>query len=167
MLRKRKARAELDRLTRQIVRQVRANPIVDGERLATLGLSRPSRNRRPLPPPARAPSLWVAALGRGRAEVRVNDPAAPHRKAKPPGVGVVTVLTACGDDCPSDRAAWRSAGSCGRTRFEVALPADLPPGARVWFVAYWESPTAAPGPTTAAACVRVPFDDRPAFKSAA
>ncbi|MDP1661048.1 MAG: hypothetical protein Q8L55_03955 [Phycisphaerales bacterium] len=107
---KRAARAALEAQVRPITNFVQSfSATTDADR-AELGISIRDTSRTPVPPPATAPAVSVAAAGRLTHQLRLTDSATPTRRGKPRGTTGAEVwfaLTTPGLPAPQDPAAYR------------------------------------------------------------
>ena len=51
-----------------------------------------------------------------------------------------------GEEAPTTGAGWNFEGNTTRTMVNVAFPATITPGSKVWFTAFWFNPRALSGP---------------------
>jgi hypothetical protein len=152
--------AELKRETRRLARLVRAHCGRDGDRLARLGIKAASLNRRALPAPRHAPRLTLRPTTQHAVHLSLED-TTRQGKAMPRGVHGAVVMMFIGDTPPATLRGWTLAFGTTKTRQKVELPGGLTPGTRVWYTAYWTSPTGKPGPISAPASTRVGFCESP------
>lgn len=146
----------LKRRTRQLAWRVRGTPGMDTGRLARLGLKMPSRNRRALPAPVSSPRLRLTPTIGSDVVLQLED-RDRLGTAKPRGVAGAIVMVYVGDAPPREVSDWTFGFGTTKTRLSVPLPKGLSPGTRVWYVAWWQSPTGEPGPTSEPVNTRVGF----------
>ena len=95
-----------------------------------------------------------AVSGQPTLRVRVRDPAAAGT-GKPRGVAGVMLYSAVGEEPPAELSGWLFHRCASRTRVDLALPAGLPPGSKVWVTAQWFNPTGQRGPAARPAYTRI------------
>ena len=134
-------------MTRQLTRIIRAHPQVSDQQRVTLSLKPRRRGRgTPIPPPRQAPWMHIISVNGGVAKVRLFDRERPTNKGKPRGVDRIIVLRYVGEHPPRSLKEWNYVRIAGRTKFEVAIPADAAPGTSVWLTAQWANAKGQPGP---------------------
>lgn len=142
--------------TRQLAWRVRAAIGKQNPALNRLGLKPRSYNRRALPAPVSSPRLRLTPTIGSDVVLQLED-RDRLGKAKPRGVAGAIVMVYVGDTPPRDVMDWTFAFGTTRTRLSVPLPKGLSPGTRVWYAAWWQSPTGEPGPTSEPVSTRVGF----------
>jgi hypothetical protein len=135
----------------------RASKVVSNEQCIALGLRvRAARRASRIPPPALPPQLHVQSIGgRNALRVRLADAASSGRRSKPAGAGSAVILTHVGEAPPNASSLWNLARQATRTTVDIEFPSSVPPGAKVWVVAAWLSPTCRRGPNSEAVAARV------------
>jgi hypothetical protein len=78
------------------------------------------------------------------------------RRGRPPGVAGAVVFSFVGATPPTSLADWRFEQNTSKTSLEINFPATVPPGARVWFTAFWFNPRAQNGPASAPTGINIP-----------
>ena len=147
---KRVRRKALVDMTRSLVRQIQANPLVTSEMKVQLGI--PVRDTEPTPknPPANPPIIEVAAVLGRTAHIRLKDSANSDHRRKPDGAVGASIFSYVGAQPPADINDWKFVGSTSRTSLSIPFPATLEPGTKVWLTAMWvngkmkSSPAATP-----------------------
>jgi hypothetical protein len=148
------ARKSLEAAARAVVRQIRARkPQVTATMRIELGLcpDDPGGHRAKLPRPASAPVIEVRQVLGRRVSIQLCESAGEASYVrKPRGVYAATIFTCVGEHPPADIQQWRRRGFTTRARNTLVFDdASLVPGTKIWITAYWQSPTAQPGPLSA------------------
>ena len=153
------AMAAAERRARELVRVIVSRETVTDEQRVELGLRVPKRTRSRVGPPKAAPRLRVAGVEAGRVCLMLNDAdeAANGRPRRPRGVKAATVMMHAGEGLPERWGEWSLVRSTSDKRVVVDLDGSLEPERRVWFTAFWLSPTLEAGPPCAPVGVRVGF----------
>lgn len=149
------ARADLVAYCRLLNRAIQGNLTVTGAQRHALGLTVRDASPSPIPPPADAPWISIDSTRCNTVTLRLLDPARPTRRAKPKGVDGIALFSHVGPTPPPDEAHWRFEGNATRTAVDIVLPAGTPPGARVWFTAYYFNHRKQRGPAAPAAGTHV------------
>jgi hypothetical protein len=141
----------LEKETRQLAAIIRAYPGagvtgmgISDEMLGTLGLVVKSKPRKRVSRPMRAPLLYVNDVDGRTVKLRLHD-ADSMRKGRPRDVSGAVVFAFVGDLPPPVPGAgnvggvdgWQFVRNVTRTKLNVTLHADVPPGTKVWFIAAW------------------------------
>ncbi len=91
----------------------------------------------PSDPPDHRPSISVIQSLGNRVKIRLSDPEAPMRVARPRGVNMAVVFWTVDEREPGpDEPVWHIKLS-SRTTTEIVFPVGLPPGTKVWIAARW------------------------------
>jgi hypothetical protein len=150
------ARADLVSYCRALARAVQGTLTVTNQQRFDLGLTVRDTEPSPIPPPANAPGLDVVSVAGNSARIRLHDTANPSRRGKPLGVAGASVFSFVGAAAPAELSQWKFEGNTTRTTVIVDFPAQTPPGAKVWFTAFWFNPRAQGGPTTTPVGTNIP-----------
>ncbi|HYE20693.1 MAG TPA: hypothetical protein VEA69_19760 [Tepidisphaeraceae bacterium] len=130
---------------RQVYATVQADGRVRDPDKVLLGVHVRSAKRTRIPPPVDQPALSVRAVRERTVSLGVDNGAGK----RPAGAVAARVYRFVGPAYPADFAAWTFAGATSDGRLDVAFPADLPGGTRVWLCAAWVNRKQEPGPTGA------------------
>lgn len=141
---------------RSLAKRIEATPTVTVAQKETLGIPAHDTKPSPIPAPAVAPQLTVVSAVGNVVRLRLEDASAPARRGKPDGVGGAAVFSFTGDAPPASLGDWTFEGNSTRTTFDVAFPADVPPGTKAWFCACWFNPRLQNGPACAAVPTYIP-----------
>ena len=150
------ARLDLVSYCRAVARAVQGSMTVTNQQRYDLGLTVRDAEPTPIPPPAMAPGIIIGATSGNTGGLRLIDPANPTRRGKPPGVEGASVFSYVGASAPAELTDWTFEGNTTRTAVQVLFPATTPPGAKVWFTAFWYNPRAQRGPTATPVTANVP-----------
>jgi hypothetical protein len=142
---KNQARADLRGIAGHLVATVRSNLAISNEQLLELGI-KPRTQRQPVPPPAFAPDIDIVSVNGNRVTIRLHNSQTVGRRRRPVGVAGAAVFSHVGPSAPEDPTLYRFEGNVTKTEVVVELPSSVQPGTKVWFTAFWYSPTAASGP---------------------
>src|SRR5688572_10494619 len=153
---KNEARRDLLNFARPLYKTIQANTAVQASAKIELGIVVPDVEPTPLPPPADAPGIDIVSAVGNTVRLRLHDAANPTRKGKPLGVDGASVFSFVGAAAPTDPAAWKFEGNTTLTKFTVAFPGSVPPGAKVWFTAFWFNPRAQSGPAATPVGTNIP-----------
>jgi len=146
--RKRAARAELVAYARKMSGIVKAHISFTDTTYVAFGLKQHRGGHRPsLHAPKSAPRLTVIEVVGPVARVRLGDPDHPSSNALARGAAFARIYLHVGDTPPQSRQEWGHAyHTTSRARFNLRLPASLPPGTRIWLTAHWNSATGGTSP---------------------
>lgn len=134
--------------TRHVMGIIQAMPTVTDEQRVLLGLHVRDREITPIHPPTEVAVLEVVAVNGWTAKARVRSTSSEVR-GKPAGVAGFNIYTFVGDEPPTDVDAWKFEGDSSKTTFEVAFPATLAVGTKVWLTVCWKNPRFQTGPACA------------------
>lgn len=165
------ARSAMKVVARRLARIVHATPGVTDEMKIGLGLAlhRAGRRRTGLMglagagfpgvdnPGAGAPRLRARSMTARRVRLTLRD-GDSLRVGKPRGVMGAMIFSQVGDRPSMRPGDWTFVCNTTRTGCQVALPAGLEPGTKVWFTAAWVDSLLQPGRWSAPAMVYVQFD---------
>ncbi len=132
-------------LTRKLVKQAQASPVMTNDKRAALGITIPDVDPTPVPVPEVAPQLDVVSVAARTVKVRLRDAATGNRK-KPAGVAGAAVLSYVGATVPADMRGWFFEGNTTRLDTEVEFSATVPTGSQVWLTAFWFNRRGESGP---------------------
>ena len=152
------ARRHLYNATKGLIDIMQASPVMDDDKRAALGItirSRPSV----VPAPSAAPGVEVVGVSGHLFLLRLRDVASPDRRRRPANARQAAVYTFAGDAPPADVGRWEMAELTGRTDVSVVVPAEVPPGTRVWVSACWVGTRSERGPYSVPVSRLVNFDD--------
>jgi hypothetical protein len=142
---KRLARKEFQDYVRLQVKTIKGTPTVTAQQMHDLGLNVPGPIS-PINPPTEKPILEVAFVDGRFVEMRLRRPGS-DRRAKPAGCVGATICIHAGETAPPmNPTDWTMIGEVSRTNFEIEVPGDIAPGAKVWALAYWKNPRLMSGP---------------------
>ncbi len=116
------------------------------DKIEALGLPPRDVLPTPIPPPARAPGISIVSRNENTVQIKLYDPSNPNSRARPLGVSGASVFSFVGEEAPTTGAGWNFEGNTTRTMVNVAFPATITPGSKVWFTAFWFNPRALSGP---------------------
>jgi hypothetical protein len=135
--RKDTARRVIEDMIRRAAWRARVSPTLSAAQRLALGLGAPGYCSRPSDLPDDPPAITILQAVGNRVKVRVSDPAAPSRVARPRGASHALLLWCEGErPLPPGSPGWKFRQT-GRTTAEVVFPVGLPPGAAVWISARW------------------------------
>jgi hypothetical protein len=133
---------------RTLVRIIQGNPAVTNEQRTELGITvRKTPASRPVP--ADAPATDIKSVNGRTVRIRLHDSVGGLRRGKPPLVAGATIFTFIGTSPPADPTLWTFQGNTTRTTIDVTFPDSTPPGAQVWFTAFWRNERDEAGPASA------------------
>jgi hypothetical protein len=121
-----------------------------------LGLTVKDVEPTPIPPPANAPALEIVSTIGNTVRIRLKDIANPSRRGRPPGVDGAAIFSFVGAVAPTEESDWTFQGNTPRTSVNVTFPGATPPGAKVWFTAFWFNPRKQSGPAATALGINLP-----------
>jgi hypothetical protein len=134
---------------------VYATATVNDSQLTALGLL-PRSSYTPVPAPGNPPGIDIVSSVGNTVTIRLHDSTSSTRRGKPAGVSGASVFSAVGAVAPTDAAGWTFEGNTSKTVVDVVFPNTSPPGARVWFTAYWFNARKQSGPAAAAVGTNIP-----------
>ena len=102
---------------------------------------------RVIPPAKRAPGIAIASREGSVVTVNVYD-AETLRRKRPAGALHVLLFTCASEETPTASTHWSLNRSSSKSTVDLTFPPTLSPGARVWIMAQWSSPTGGRGPST-------------------
>ncbi len=153
------AKSALVKQVRYLATRARTLSGLSDATLVTIGLKRPSKSRRRIPPPGEKPFLRVIDVFGPRVTLQARDGNGSGRRGLPRGVMYLDVMYFIGESPSAHRMDWRFAGGYSRARIVIDLPASLPLGAKVWFTSAWLNPTGKRGPWSDPCATRVLTDE--------
>jgi hypothetical protein len=139
------ARATLQQQSRLLAKLVEGASVSDAHK-AQLGLNVRAR-RTPIPPPAFAPAISIVSTSGNTVRLKLRD-LITTRRGRPPGVDGAVLFSFVGASAPTSQADWRFETNTTKTTLAINFPSTVPPGARVWFTAFWFNPRAQRGPAS-------------------
>lgn len=139
-------RAAMIRAVRTICGMVRTNFSVSNSQRITLGIRPLNKSRTRIGRPQTAPAVHVVDTDSTSVEIRLIDPEAPARKAKPRGTVGALIFVCIGEEASEDPRDWRALRILHRTQGRLTLGQHVPPASRVWIAARWLNPRLMPGP---------------------
>ena len=101
----------------------------------TLGLTVRKAKTRAIAAPTEAPALGVVMASAWTVKIKLRRLGATA--GKPAGVTGASLFSYVGATPPTDLAAWKFEMNTGRNGVELQFPSALPPGTRVWLIAFW------------------------------
>lgn len=128
------ARRALEVEARRINAMVRGSGIVDGTKLATLGLTVHKTTYRRIAAPTTRPFLAVASVTGPVIKLMLRESGGAECKL-PADVASAAVYHWIGDEPPVEPARWILAAHVSRAR--LALTIDAAPGTKIWFIAHY------------------------------
>lgn len=144
--RKDAALATLKDEARKLARLVRAKPDITPGQLITLGLS-PTHDNGPADVERLgAPTLVILTTIGRTVRIRLGNPAAATRLAKPAGVLGAAIYFAVGEQEPTSPDEWTFLRNTTRPATAVTFRPHLRPGTKVWLTASWLDARLRPGP---------------------
>jgi hypothetical protein len=111
----------------------------------------------PIPVPDEAPGMSVLSVFGRTIRLSIHDQLVT-RKGRPPGTAGAMVFSHVGDEPPPTIDGWRSEENATRTVTVVNFPADVQPGAKVWFCACYYNPRGQRGPISTPILSHVGFE---------
>lgn len=131
------ARARLSAIAREVVRVIRAHVGVSPMRLAELGLLSQFEPDVADAMPAEPPTVWVEEGRGGTVTLTLRNPESPSTTGRPRAALGAAIFSWAGEAPPEDPRRWHFETNTTRTRISLPLPADHPPGTKVWYYAAW------------------------------
>lgn len=144
---KRNAAVALRESTRQLIRQIRACETVTTDMLDAIGVKPVDTVRTRRKPPTFAPQIEVKQVNGVTATLRLRDTETGKLRMNA-AAAAAYIFTFVGEQAPTNPAMWFMHGTTTRSTVNVQFNADLPPGTKVWFVAFYVSPTQEAGPNS-------------------
>lgn len=141
---KNEARKKYEKLLRQLVKILQANPKVTEDELKKMGIAIPSQGKTPAPVPVTYPVFTVDSSVIRRLSVYFRDNAGTS-SAKPRGVHGAEIKWGIADTPPADPANLPNSSFDTRTPFTLEF-AEADRGKSVYFCLRWENTTGAKGP---------------------
>lgn len=132
---KRDAKKILKQEIRRVAGIVRAARLSEAQ-LLLIGLGGRDRTLTSSRKPASAPILQLGPCINGVVAVRLMDRDSP-RRGRPRGTDGAMVFTWYGETPPRDIVAWGPGKLIGPPKLSITVPADTPPGTRLWVTACW------------------------------
>lgn len=111
------ARVALEKVLRELTREVQGNAIVSDAQRKSLGVTVRDKTPTPVAAPTSSPELIVEIWGRLTHRIRFRDAATPTRRAKPDGVSGCEIWVKVGGDVPKDESEMRYIGRASRSPF--------------------------------------------------
>jgi hypothetical protein len=140
------ARAALKHQANLLAKIVAGTASVTDEQKIDLGLNVRARPT-PIPPPAFAPAITIVSTSGNTVRLKLRD-STTSRRGRPPGVDGAVIFSFVGASAPTSLADWRFEANLRKTKAEITFASSVPPGARVWFTAFWFNPRAQRGPAS-------------------
>jgi hypothetical protein len=155
------AKAALKADARLLARIIRAHPDVTNEQRIQLGLKAADLSGgTPVTVSDDKPMLMLTSTADRIVRLKIRSNATTTRRARPHGmVGALILSCVAG---PQDEVSppesiwkWSYCGHAMRSKFQVAVPSDVPAGAKVWFIACWVNTRGRTGPFSSAVSTRI------------
>jgi hypothetical protein len=142
----------LEKASRSIVAQMKANPNLTGEMLQNAGLSRRAGKRSRVSVPGAPPNLHIVGQRGTEFTLQIFD-SESTRRGKPRDVSTVSVYGFVGEQPPASIKEFIPLKQTSRAnRVTVRFDPQLPPGTTVWLTANWRSARGEGGPGCAPVC---------------
>ena len=132
-------------LMRNLYKKVNAANLAADKREA-LGLPPADAEPSPIPAPAMKPGISILKRDENIVSIQLFDPADPNTRARPLGVSGAAIFSFVGEEAPNTEVGWKFQGNTTRMRIDVAFPASVTPGSKVWLTAFFFNPRAMSGP---------------------
>ncbi|MDB5319456.1 MAG: hypothetical protein JWN40_1087 [Phycisphaerales bacterium] len=140
------ARAALKHQANLLAKIVAGTASVTDAQKASLGLNVRAKPT-PVPPPAFAPAITIVSTSGNTVRLKLRD-LTISRRGRPPGVDGAVLFSFVGASAPTSQADWRFETNTTKTTAAITFASTVPPGARVWFTAFWFNPRAQRGPAS-------------------
>jgi hypothetical protein len=149
---KNNARVALEDATRFLARIIRAHPGVTIEMRISLGLSEADAGDggAAVPAPKEQPLVLVRTIAGRKIDVELRDDA--NKSRKPARVAGALLFVQQADAPSANLSDWQFMDISTRARETLTFGPEFPPGAMVWIIAQWFSPTGARGPASRPVC---------------
>jgi hypothetical protein len=143
------ARKALEKQLRSMAGQIRARRDIAVVDKTAIGLRERKTKQTRWPKPDTAPGIYIRDIRGRTVSIQLTDQPT-GRPGKPQYVTAASVFYHVGETAPAARDKWTLAGQSSRSRLSVTLPTSIPPGARVWFTAFWSNRRCQSGPAARA-----------------
>ena len=150
-------RKAVEKEARRLVRQIQACPFVTTVQRVELRISLRGRGgRNPhAPVPDSAPIVLVESVKGRVVHLRLMVSNGAPRRGRAVGAKVAFVFWYAGEEPPARVKDWGPPIAALKTKLDVAIPADVPPGTKISFVAHWANARFQRGPGSAVATAHV------------
>jgi hypothetical protein len=150
------AKAALLRTARELYGFIQGSTTVTVANKEDIGVNPRNRLPSPIPPPDSAPDIDVIAVSGNTVKIRLHEAGDSSRRGKPAGVDGASVFSFIGAAPPNEESAWTFQGVTARTSLDIIFPPGTPPGARVWFTAFWFNQRKERGPASTPVGTNIP-----------
>jgi hypothetical protein len=130
-------KADFLRVARVLYMTVQNSATVSDANREDIGVVVRKTTRTPIARPATAPGIAIVSTVANTVTLRLYDVNNPTKRAKPRGVDGAAIFSFTGAAPPSDEAAWTAQALASKAIINITFPASTPPGAKVYFTAYW------------------------------
>jgi hypothetical protein len=143
---------------RQLVGIVQKFPGTTDTMRVQLKITVPDAEPTPVPPPSQAPEFDLKPPVMRRVTITLHNETVLGRRGKPDGVAGALIFSFVGASPPSPQEThlWKMEANITKTTTEVQFPPTVPPGATVWFTAFWYNPRGQSGPSAPAVYTILP-----------
>ena len=111
-----------------------------------LGLPSVDVEPSPIPAPGIKPGIAIRKRDENRITIDIFNPDEPNSRTRPLGVSGAAIFSFIGEEAPTTEAGWKFEGNTTRMRIDVAFPASVTLGSKVWLTAFYFNPRAMSGP---------------------